>query len=413
MRFLHAADIHLGNQQYNNRERYNDFYRVLQRVTQTAIDQQVGVCIIAGDLFHKSAVDPLTLMQAEKCLRTMRNEGIQVLAVAGNHDRQRYQDDRSWLHYLAWNEYLTLLEPSLAGQDMTCLVEGKSYVDIDSVRFIGIPYYGATTNAILERVVGEMPQLDWNNTRYTVLITHAGIEGEIPDVPGCLLMSDLLPLRQYVDFIATGHLHKPFVKDKWIYNPGAIENCDFNEEIYRKDGKGVFRVDVATDGTAVIEKLSIHGRPFHTVIFSVDSYSAVTELNAALREHLQTECRKWASSDDIPVVRVVVRGNLAFDRTLIDVEGLRQTLQSDIDCLLLRLEMHVNGFDMDIDASDAPTFEVLERQVFEEMARRDIRFSSEAESWGQLMREVKDMATLKVAPEEIYERLQVQLRRGG
>ena len=162
MRFLHAADIHLGNQQYNCSERFNDFYRAFQQITQTAIDQQVDVCILAGDLFHKSAVDPLTLMQAENCLRAMQEAGIRVLAVAGNHDRQRYQDNRTWLHYLAWNKRLTLLEPALMPEEPNCLVADKCYVDIGGARFIGIPYFGAATTAVLQKVIEELPLLDWS-----------------------------------------------------------------------------------------------------------------------------------------------------------------------------------------------------------------------------------------------------------
>jgi len=81
MRFLHAADIHLGNQQYNHDERFNDFYRGFQKVAQCAIDEAVTVCLIAGDLFHKVAIDSFTLIQAEHELQRMQNAGIRVLAV--------------------------------------------------------------------------------------------------------------------------------------------------------------------------------------------------------------------------------------------------------------------------------------------------------------------------------------------
>src|SRR5436190_1198662 len=87
MRFLHVADIHLGNYQYNNKQRFNDFFLAFKQVAELAVTQQIQVCIIAGDLFHKAAVDALTLLQAEDCLEIMREAGIKILAVAGNHDR--------------------------------------------------------------------------------------------------------------------------------------------------------------------------------------------------------------------------------------------------------------------------------------------------------------------------------------
>lgn len=412
MRFLHAADIHLGYQQYNLQERYNDFYYAFEEVTQTAIQHKVDICVIAGDLFHKSAVDAYTLLLAEKCLNELKQAGIRVIAVAGNHDRQRYRDELSWLHYLDRNQYLLLLEPQFFAQTDNSLVEGKSYVDVDGVRFIGIPWRGAATNAVLQRVVEDMPLLEWRNVHYTVLVTHVGVEGIIPDVPGCLKMSELSPLRQYVNYIATGHLHKPFEIDNWIHNPGAIENCDFQEEQYRKDGKGVFVVDVAEDGSSVVEKHCIPGRPFHTVVFNIDTFSAPSELSSALQQQLMRERAQWDDFGKQPVVRVGLRGNLAFDRSLINVELLRQNLQTDLDCVFLRIDMNVNGFGMDFDIGDAPTFESLEHQVFEEMARSDIRFSDRAAEWGTFMRDIRDMALREEAPEQIYQYLQTQLWGG-
>jgi DNA repair protein SbcD/Mre11 len=414
MRFLHVADIHLGNYQYNNKQRYNDFFLAFKQVAELAVTQQIQVCIVAGDLFHKAAVDALTLLQAEDCLKVMREAGIRVLAVAGNHDRIRYGDTFSWLEYLQKNDYLTLLQPSFSDGQQSCIIENETYIDLDGVRFIGVPYFGSGSRTAFERVAIDLDQLDDDGIHFTVLITHTGIEGQIPAASGCVALADLQKLRSYIDYFATGHLHKPFVVDDWIYNPGAIENCDFNEENYRSLGKGVFIVEVGSNGQAQIDKRPFHGRPFYTLIFAVDAYLQPDELVRNLTDLVRNESLKWINDEaHMPVVRVILRGNLPFDRTQLDIEQIRYKLESEIRCLLLKMQVEINGFEANVDTSQEIGFDVLERQIFEEFARSDSRYSNAAESWAALMREVKTVALNENSPEYIYERLQTQMRLHG
>ncbi|MFC2055745.1 exonuclease SbcCD subunit D, partial [Chloroflexota bacterium] len=110
--FLHFSDVHLGYQQYGDRERFNDFGRAFLKAVDFAVAKQVDFVLVSGDLFHKSAIDPPTLLQAANGIDRLRNAGISVVAVAGNHDRAKYRDRYSWLDYLAERGYITLLSPS-------------------------------------------------------------------------------------------------------------------------------------------------------------------------------------------------------------------------------------------------------------------------------------------------------------
>ena len=51
MKFIHAADLHLGYRQYGLAERFNDFSRVFRHIVDQAIEQQVDFVLLAGDLF--------------------------------------------------------------------------------------------------------------------------------------------------------------------------------------------------------------------------------------------------------------------------------------------------------------------------------------------------------------------------
>ena len=79
--FVHLADIHLGYQQYQSEERLKDFSRVFRQAIDDAIEKQVDFVLIAGDLFHKAAINPITLLQAKKPLSQLREANIPAIAI--------------------------------------------------------------------------------------------------------------------------------------------------------------------------------------------------------------------------------------------------------------------------------------------------------------------------------------------
>jgi len=90
MRFMHVADIHLGYQQYGSKERFNDFSQVFLYIVEQAIEQQVDFVLLAGDLFEKRTVDPLAMRVAIEGLSQLREAGISVIAVEGNHENTAF-----------------------------------------------------------------------------------------------------------------------------------------------------------------------------------------------------------------------------------------------------------------------------------------------------------------------------------
>jgi DNA repair exonuclease SbcCD nuclease subunit len=400
MKFIHAADIHLGYQQYNNHERFKDFGIAFQEIVDCAIEEQVQVCLITGDLFHKSSIDPATLIQAEDALQRLQKHNIKTIAISGNHDRPRYGQANTWLDYLASQGLIILLET----QEDRFVVEGQSYVDIDGIRFIGMPWYGGSTRIVLEAIANELPQLSWESVRYSVLMAHTGIEGQMLDMPDMLRFEDVSPLREYINYLALGHLHKPYKAppdDIWIYNPGAIENNGFDEA--RFQDKGVFIVTVYGDGNAKVVKRVITGRPFHMVEFSITKYSDFDSLVCRLREALDAEKDEWQDVKP-PVVNLLLTGSLKFDRSRLDIEGLRQLAQDSLGCLLVRINTRLDNLEIIGDYDDELTTEQLERQVFADIAREK-GYGDHSEKWGQFLRGMKQKVLSDELPENIYQAL--------
>jgi len=401
IKFLHAADIHLGYRQYNHPERFNDFGLAFEKIVDCAVEEQVQVCLLAGDLFHKSSIDPVTLIQAESQLSRLRDHDIATIAISGNHDRPRYGQAKTWLDYLHARELLVLLETN---DDERFLVEQQSYIDIDGVRFIGMPWYGGSTRIVLEAIADEIPQISWDGIRYSVLMAHTGIEGQMLDMPDMLRYEDVEPLREYIQYLALGHLHKPYEAPPdapWIYNPGAVENNSFDEA--RFSAKGAFIVSIDDDGNASVKKRVIKGRPFRTTEFSITKCGDFNTLIYRLRETLEAEKEGWQDTQP-PVVNLLLTGTLKFDRSRLDIEGLRQLAQECLDCLLVRINTRLDNIEILADYDDELTAEQLERQVFTDIAREG-GYGERSEEWGRFLRSVKQKALSNELPENIYQSL--------
>ncbi|MCA1590360.1 MAG: DNA repair exonuclease, partial [Acidobacteria bacterium] len=105
MKFLHIADVHLGCTRYQLPESPRDFYEAWKDVlSKYAIDEQVDFVIVCGDFFHKRSVPPETMNYAVAGLSALKEAGIPVVAIEGNHDQKHSDSEFSWLRSLeSWH----------------------------------------------------------------------------------------------------------------------------------------------------------------------------------------------------------------------------------------------------------------------------------------------------------------------
>ncbi|MBN2470315.1 MAG: exonuclease SbcCD subunit D [Anaerolineae bacterium] len=412
MRFLHIADVHLGNQQYNVKERFNDFGKAFLDAVDLAIEQNVQAVVVAGDLFHKASVEPLTLLQAQDGLQRLRETGIPVLAVHGNHDKARYLAQISWLEYLAEQGLMRLLAPDTTRTPCALPAwddagNSGAYCDIQHVRFVGVPWLGAAAPRMLEEVAEALKALERGATTHTVLITHAGVEGQMPNMPGGLTFNQLAPLRELVDYIALGHLHKPYSVEDWIFNPGSLETCSFDEAQY---ARGCYLVEVAPDGAHAAQHVVTTQRPFISLVFDTDLAGSPDELFEGVRAYLLQERRgierRLSQVQDearrLPVVRLVLRGNLTFDRSRVDLDALRAMMREELEALLVRVENRTSPLGMQVKVDDSMDRAAIERAVFDSLAAANTEYSADAGIWSTLMRQVKGMALEGETPAAIF-----------
>jgi DNA repair protein SbcD/Mre11 len=91
MKILHTSDWHVGKV-LKGRDRHDEHVAVLRSIVKTARDQDVDVVLIAGDLFESQAPTAKAQNLVVRTLLALRDDGRQVVAIAGNHDNQSLVD---------------------------------------------------------------------------------------------------------------------------------------------------------------------------------------------------------------------------------------------------------------------------------------------------------------------------------
>ncbi len=322
--FLHMADVHLGYQQYQSEERLKDFGRAFRYAIEDAINKRVDFVLIAGDLFHKASINPITLLQAKRPLDQLREANIPAIAINGNHDRARYGNRFSWLDYLEKDTCLRVLKPFSQNGLELVPVNGDQggYIDLKGVRVIGLPYIGASTAPILRELPAVLQKLPGDNINFTILMGHFGLEGEVPNLGGAIELDIIAPLRKYINYLALGHVHKPVERDGWVYNPGSLESCGLDERNWRG---GWYHVTVNSDSYRA-EHIKSKRRSLHRIKIEVDGFDRPTALYDAVRAELEDYKTALTIGQRKPVVQIWLEGVLAFDRHDLDTRHIEQIL---------------------------------------------------------------------------------------
>jgi DNA repair exonuclease SbcCD nuclease subunit len=410
LRFIHAADIHLGNEQYGVAERYNDFTRALMWLTDQALEQRVAFVLLAGDLFNKLAVAPRTLFVATRALRRLADAGIRSIAIEGNHERSHQPDRFNWLNYLAHSGLLTLLSPVFTESGMELVpvdaVEGHgSYVDLPGgVRVIGLPFLGASTSRVVADLAASLPELPGPRPAFVILMLHSGLEGVLPNYAGGVTRTQLAPLRPHIDYVAMGHIHKPFEQDDWVYNPGSLETNSTLEVPWTDRGCYLVELDDSQPARHRATHLVNPRRPFVQLGLEADAYRTAKELYAAL-ERLLVGYAPVHDAAQRPVVFLRLHGNLRFSPLALEPARLESLVTRALNPLHYALNNEVAAPSELAPLTEGLGAAELERQVLVQLVENDAQLHGQGERWADMLVRVKQLAVERSAPEEIVSEL--------
>jgi DNA repair exonuclease SbcCD nuclease subunit len=414
------ADCHLGYRQYNLADRFNDFGRAFHHVINVAIKEKVDFVLLAGDLFHKRAIDALTLNHAISALERLRNAQIPCIAVEGNHEHAYFDDYIGWMEFLNIRQYISLLDAKYE--------EGKpalnaykrphgSYIDpIPGVRVHGLRYLGAGTSKGVAGYSQALAEMGRDGVEYSIFLTHAGVEGEV-DQMGGLSMREWSCLREHADYVALGHIHKPYTRDEWIYNPGSLETCSSAEVTWKE--RGYFLVDIDTERSeGPKHTATLHSnprRPFERMYLKTDLIESPEALYQQAHAMMSRRARDLGPArleeSNRPIVDFHLQGLLSFDRSALSLTRLEEMATELLNALHPLIRNDTHSADYALDPGETMNRQALERHVLDDLFSLDARFAPCSRKWARLALDIKTLTLDGASPEMILEELEDRMAR--
>lgn len=204
MKILQTGDNHIGYHQYGLKSRAEDFRKAFTAVVDLAIEYEVDMVTLTGDLFESTKPSPADVNFVRSELDRLERAGIIVVGIEGNHDRTD-------------GEILKLFDAIIS-------VEGKKYKFDNGLTFYGIPYL--KHDQLIEALAGVPKDVD-------VLLMHQTLS-EVADIYGDVSADDIMEMCPSVRYVALGHIHdnhdlsRNGGKCRLVYN-GSPEMNDIDE----------------------------------------------------------------------------------------------------------------------------------------------------------------------------------------
>lgn len=393
--FVHFGDVHLGTQQYDCPERLNDFGKAWLYACEYIATARPDFAICTGDLFNRFTINPITFDQAYSGLSMLRDADIPIVDVQGNHDRTRYGEAKNWLDSFADQGLLTHLDVATGPDGVRLLPVQKgrhhgSFVEWGGCRIVGVRYLGASTERILRELEPRLREFG-DDGAFTILVLHAGLEGIVPGVNAELTVNAIEPLKEHVDYLALGHLHKHYTASSFAYNGGSLETWALNEWGWER---GLLHVEVDTSRPQPVSYrvIDVPRRPFVVVRVKVSEFESPRALLRGCWDRLQQARPRLAS--DRPVVFLTLHGRLRFDQSDLPINRLEDACREIFDPLVARVREDYDTREFVTEGADDPDEPidrtVLEQSILQARLAADERYAPIAADLARLAIELKE-----------------------
>ena len=253
LRFIHAADTHLGAPFRGLRElspawadRLTEAMpEAFDRIIDTALREQVDFVVFAGDIFDQHQPSYSDYLRFFQGVQKLSDANIPVYLVTGNHDPYvSWQQD-----FFAFPEHVHMLSADRPdfrlferdGQPLA-IIAGRGYPN--KVWSPDKDIAEGITRAAAVEALGEAA----HQAPFGVGILHTGLDQDpvkAPTDPKGLLRSGL-------DYWALGHVHRRFLDDE--ANPRiAFSGCIQGRDIKEVGSRGVYLVTLTEDAPNTAE----------------------------------------------------------------------------------------------------------------------------------------------------------------
>ena len=293
VRFIHAADLHLGAPTRGLGALSDEWATRLQtaipeaydRVIETAIAREVDFVILAGDMFDASYSSYCDYLGFFDGLEKLHEAGIPTYMVTGNHDP-----------YTSWARNMPRLPESAhmlgvgvptfelfeRDGEPLCLIGGRSYYAQAWPADEGIADGITRANAI-----GALKEAhpDVADAPFSIGIIHTGLD---LDASKAATDENVL-LAQDIDYWACGHLHRHFVRpivdDPRIVFPGCVQGRDIKESGER----GCYLVELEEGVSPRLEFVPTASVAFHSLDVDVSNCRTLPDVERVVKVELFRE----------------------------------------------------------------------------------------------------------------------------
>ncbi len=308
IRMLHLADLHLGIENYGAPDprrglhsRLIDYLDRLDEAITVGLNHQIDLCLIAGDVYKNRSPNPTVQREFATRIRRLRDAGVAVVILTGNHDISPAQGRAHSVEIFAT---LALEGVTVADRLRRYRIPTRS----GDLQLIAVPWVTRQMLLTRDEMVGasfatieyelrrrleqfiEQAVAACDTTKPTVVAFHGTVEGaQLGSERAMILGRDLsLPRSTLalpgVDYVALGHIHRHQVLGEQppVVYPGSIERIDFGE---RDEPKGCVLVELEP-GQARWQFVQLSARPFVSIERDLRrSSDPVGALRAAINRH--------------------------------------------------------------------------------------------------------------------------------
>lgn len=411
VKFLHISDIHLGIKRYGLEQRTTDFFYAWKSCLEKyAIEEKVNFVLIGGDLFDRRQIDPQAANHAIVMFEQLKAAGIPVFAIEGNHDQRETGSNFSWLRSLSKWRFIHLLEPHQDQGQISYLPwdsEKKEggYIDYEGVRIFGSRWYGVTTNNVLPQLY-EAIRPNLREGADNIMLLHTEVEGQLNRPIPALSASKLLQLKDGINYLALGHIHKSFVINNWAFNPGSLEAATIDEY---KEKRGAYLVEMI-DGRVNARLVQDYTqRDFKFFDFDLSKFEEADLASKKLSEFLLKEFSENFEKE--PIVEVTLTGRLSFKSSLLKLEAIKSELKEKTKVLeiIFRNETIPSEYAVAANLASGTPRSEREMQVLKDLVAQNPRYRERATELANLILDMKRLTLGGEDAEKLLEALQEQL----
>lgn len=298
MKIIHCADLHLDSKMETNLsteqalQRRQEILRTFEKMVDYAMEHEVAVMIIAGDMFdtpqnHQKRIKNRVIDKIRYAKQ------IDFLYLKGNHDKDSYftemenKPDNLKLFSNQWSAY----------RYQQIVITGKEFDQTNKDDF----YAGLTLN-----------ENDFN-----IVVLHGQIFATSQSKAGEII--SLASLQdKYIDYLALGHIHsscyeKLDYRGYYSYS-GCLEGRGFDEV-----GEKGFALLEINEQTCTRTFIPIANRTFHEVKINVTNLNDFYDLKELVEEKIYSISQK-------DIVKLVLEGEVPEDFEL-DYTYLKELLR--------------------------------------------------------------------------------------